>query len=112
MASAVATPRCRAPGPAGGSRRGPLRAAAGRRALDYWWERRGRNLIQARTPMATSTNGENRKCTAKLSAARATMTIRARAMIAGMVIGLRSRQPDCGQEVAVVVFTLQGCRRW
>src|SRR5258708_36312359 len=56
----------------------------------YWWECRGRNLIQARMPMATSSHGENRTCTAKLRTVRATMAMRTRAMIAGMVIGLHS----------------------
>ena len=53
-------------------------------------ERRGRNLIQATMATATSSQGENRKCTAKLATASPTMTSRARARIARMVIGLRS----------------------
>ena len=39
---------------------------------------------------ATSSQGENRKCTAKLTMTRATMAMKARAMIQGLVIGLRS----------------------
>src|SRR6516164_9805999 len=71
---------------------------------NYRWERLGRNLIQARTAMATSSSqGENRMCTTAPRMARATMAITTRAMIASIVIGLRS-----GQAVA---FMLQGCRR-
>src|SRR5258708_31362627 len=69
----------------------------------YWWECRGRNLIQARMPMATSSQGENRTCTAKLRTVRAAMAMRTRAMIAGMVIGLHSWLS--------VVLISQGCRR-
>src|SRR5690242_1107952 len=63
-----------------------------------WRERRGRNLIQARMAMATcGSQGENRKCMVKLRTVRATMAIRIRAMIPGMVISLRSGQAVCGQ---------------
>src|SRR5262249_37889894 len=68
----------------------------------YRWERRGRNLIQAKAAMATtSSHGENRMGTVKLRTASATRTMRARAMIASMMIGLRSRKAVCGP------FTLQ-----
>src|SRR5262249_43329321 len=69
---------------------GPPRAgrAAGDRALDYRWEWRGRNLIQTRMAMATSSHGESRKCTVKLMTVRATMARRARTMIAVMGSGL------------------------
>lgn len=48
--------------------------------------------------MATSSQGENKKCRTKLMTVRATMAMTARAMIQGMVIGVRS-----GWAVAVVV---------
>ena len=48
------------------------------------------NLIQATMATATSGQGENSKCTAKLTMMRATMAMTARAMIQGMVTGLRS----------------------
>src|SRR5947207_6471528 len=58
-------------------------------AVGYRWERRGRNLIQARMPMPTSsTHGENRMWTAALRTIRATMAMATRAMMASMVIGL------------------------
>src|SRR5262249_35420289 len=67
-------------------------------ARGYRWERRGRNLIQAKMATASSNSqGENRKCTVKLRTVRATMAIRTRAMIAGMAIGLRSRQAVCDE---------------
>jgi hypothetical protein len=59
------------------------------RAAGYWRERRGRSLIQARIPIATSSQGESRRCTVKLRIVRATMAMRARTMIPGIVIGLR-----------------------
>jgi hypothetical protein len=59
-------------------------------AARYWRELRGRNLIQARMATATSSQGENRRCTAKPTMVRATMTIRATAMSAGMMTGLHS----------------------
>src|SRR5258708_15718823 len=65
----------------------------------YWWECRGRNLIQARMPMATSSQGENRTCAAKLRTVRATMAMRTRAMIAGMVIGLHFMS-QCGADIS------------
>ena len=52
-------------------------------------------MIQTRMPMATSNQGEKRKCRAKPTTVRATMAMRARAMIKGTVIGLRSRWVDC-----------------
>jgi NADPH:quinone reductase-like Zn-dependent oxidoreductase len=68
---------------------GELALAAGRPG--YWREPRGRNLTQARTPRATSSShGENRTCRAKPKTARPTSTMRTKAMIAIMVIGLRS----------------------
>jgi hypothetical protein len=60
-------------------------------ALGYRRERRGRNLIQTRMPMATSSQGEKNKCRAKPTTVRATKAMRTRAMIKGTVIGLRSR---------------------
>src|SRR5258708_19218870 len=65
----------------------------------YWGEGGGRNLIQARMPMATSSQGENRTCTAKLRTVRATMAMRTRAMIAGMVIGLQFMS-QCGADIS------------
>src|SRR5438876_1083725 len=67
----------------------------------YGWERRGRNLIQARMATATSSHGENKMCTAKVRTAKATMATTARAMIASMMFGL----------LVVVAVMLQGCRR-
>jgi len=40
---------------------------------------------------ATSSQGETRTCTAKLTMMRARMAMKAQAMIQSMVIGLRSR---------------------
>jgi uncharacterized damage-inducible protein DinB len=62
----------------------------------YRCERRGRNLIQARIAMtATSSQGENKMCTVKLSTVKATMAMRTKAMIASMMIGLHSLRVVC-----------------
>jgi len=52
-------------------------------------------LIKTRMPMATSSHGENRKWRVKLRTATATIAMRTRAMINGIVIGLRSPQCLC-----------------
>ena len=65
----------------------------------YWWERRGRSLIQARMPMATSRHGKNRKCMVKLRTVRATMALRPRPL--GIPQASRSGGPAGG-----------GARRW
>src|SRR5204862_1643579 len=62
----------------------------------YRCERRGRNLIQARIAMmATSSQGENKMCTVKLSTVKATMAMRTKAMIASMMVGLHSLRVVC-----------------
>ena len=53
--------------------------------------------------MATSSQGENRMCTARPRTVKATTATRSRAIIAGRVIGLRS--------CSCVVLMSQGCRR-
>jgi hypothetical protein len=75
---------------------GNFRGAAGRRftvvsirgSAGYGRERRGRNLIQASTATATSSQGENRMWAAKPRTARATRATRTATKMAGMVIGL------------------------
>src|SRR5215469_14437461 len=68
------------------------RIGCGGGVASYWRERRGRTLIQAKMPMAANINvqGENRICRATLTTITATMAMRTRARMAGMVIGLRS----------------------
>src|SRR5712691_1257958 len=57
---------------------------ARRRVAGYWRQRRGRNLIQARMPMASNIQGENRMCRAKLTTIAMAMAMRTRARMAGM----------------------------